>query len=194
MFKNNPKLDSDIKSIYSKPVAITSKSGTNVSVKKRKKGRGFPSQAQVQPPKMKKLMTTSNGSFSKNVQKMSTSRFSREGLIIPVTNQKLMANQVLPIYQNINEENFKSHLVMEGHSKPNIGSQISKTERAKLSYKQNRKGRGSVGNLLSGLPASNNTNHHYGMFFNTNSTVSLKLSNLVKFRIPIMLENQKTDL
>lgn len=54
MTNRQPKLENDIQSIYSKPVTIvTSKSSTNTSIKKRKKGRGFPSQHQVQAPKMK---------------------------------------------------------------------------------------------------------------------------------------------
>jgi hypothetical protein len=179
MANNRPRLESDIQSIYSKPIAIPSKTTSNVSLKKRKKGRGFPSQHQVQPPKMKKLMTTSNASFTRSKQ---TSRFSSDGLVVPIANSNNLGNHVLPIYQNINEEHFKNHILMEGVKKPQIKLKQQKTERAKVSLKSSRKGRGSMGSLISGLPNTTNNNHHYGGFFNTNTNVKKSKDGSVKDR------------
>ena len=80
--RNKGKLNNQksYKQIYSKPVTLNAKTN-NQGSKKRKKGRGFPSQPQVQPVKTKKLISGSNSSFSNTKKKISTARFSPADLM-----------------------------------------------------------------------------------------------------------------
>lgn len=105
--KNKPNQQKSYKHIYSKPITISSRAsnGTN---KKRKKGRGFPSQAQAQQFKNKKLISGSNASFSNMKKKTSTSRFSPAALVAPNMGKKTTKGVAFPSYQNINEGNFKN--------------------------------------------------------------------------------------
>ena len=125
-------------------------------------------------------MTTSNSSFLKN--SIST-KFNPDTLIIPVTNTKHLGNHVFPIYQNINEENFKNHILTESSkSHPKSNLKHPKTERARLPSKYSRRGKNSVGNMISEMPMGANTNHHYGVFFNTNSSVKKSKDGSIKDR------------
>jgi len=149
IFKDQqPKLHPDIQNIYSKPASIPSKSN-NPSIKKRKKGRGFPSQHEIQPTQMK-LILPSNVSFSNLKKKTSTSRFNQDGIVIPLGGQKQMHNHIFPSYQNINEDIFKNHIVNErSRGLPHDTAKHSKTERDKQLTRTNKKGRGSVGSLIT---------------------------------------------
>jgi ribosomal protein RSM22 (predicted rRNA methylase) len=156
------------KSIYSKPANLNTRN-TLQSSKKRKKGRGFQSQNQMQINGGKQENTRE---FSKLKRKTSTSRFSAEALTIPFVTNRNNNGLHLPNENNINVNNFKSHLVTEKYKNIDIHSKHRYTSKDRDTVQQtilkSRAGRGSSGSLITGLP-SGNTNHHYGLFFNTNS-------------------------
>jgi hypothetical protein len=160
--KFNPKkltVQKSYKSIYSKPANLNTRNTLQTS-KKRKKGRGFQSQNQMQID------------GGKPKRKTSTSRFSSEALSIPFVINRNSNGLHLPNENNINVNNFKSHLVTEKYKNIDTHSKHRYTSKDRDTVQQtilkSRAGRGSSGSLITGLP-SGNTNHHYGLFFNTNS-------------------------
>lgn len=143
---------------------------TNQSSKKRKKGRGFQSQNQMQINNDGKQ---SHRNLSNNKRKTSTSRFSPEILSVPLGTKRNSNGLSLPNEHNVNENNFKSHIVTEkykfndAHVKQRMSSKDRNT--VQQTILKSRTGRGSSGSLITGIPPSGNTNHHYGLYFNINT-------------------------
>ena len=94
-----------------------------------------------------------------------------------------MATSNRSIYQNINEENFKNHVLTESTKfYPKYYQKQPKTERARLPFKYSRRSMNSIGNMISGTPLESNNNHHYGMFINTNTSLKKCKDELIKDR------------
>jgi len=78
--------------------------------------------------------------------------------------------------QKLNERNFKKHIVTDRYKntdgRSSKGRFSSKERKHNLGRKipQSTRVKGSSGSVMSNLPTSVNTNHHYGLFFNTNNT------------------------
>ena len=89
---------------------------------KRKKGRGFPSQHQVQPFKAKKLILPANSSFSKMKRRTSSTRFGQDD---PLTGPLVghHAGVAFPSYQNLNENNFRNCILTE-RARPNENEKL----------------------------------------------------------------------
>lgn len=168
------------KSIYSKPLSLNTRMNSLIG-KKRKKGRGFPSQHQPQEVNKIMLVGPVNGSV-KVKRKTSTSRFNPEALIIPLVPKKSTYQDSnrphgysQPPFKHINEENFKNYIVPDTQrAGGNIASHKTrypsneKKSTIQLKSMKSKTGRGSMGSLMTGVPVSN---HHYGLFFNTNTNV-----------------------
>lgn len=174
------------KSIYSKPLSLNTRMNS-LTGKKRKKGRGFPSQHQPQEVNKIMLVGSVNGSV-KVKRKTSTSRFNPEAFVIPLVAKKStngwhitpsndncppLHGYVAPSFKQINEENFKNYIVPDTQrASENVSvpkNRYSSTDRkstVQLKSMKSKTGRGSMGSLMTGLPVSN---HHYGLLFNTNS-------------------------
>jgi len=99
-------------------------------------------------------------------RRTSSSRFSPDGLIIPFAGQQ-MAAQAFPSYQNINEDNFKNCIVTE-RGRQNADEKLNTKYGGSMN--KAKTGRGSMGSLMAGVPSANQ-NHHYGIFFTTNTSV-----------------------
>ena len=98
--------------------------------------------------------------------------------MIPIVSQKTVKNSVFPTYQNINEDKFKNWIVTEKRgSSTNEGfGKINTDNRGR----KTKYGRSSVGSLITGLPSTTNFNHHYGIFFNKNSSTKRSSDNSLK--------------
>lgn len=166
------------KSIYSKPMNLNTKN-VQQPLKRRKKGRGFQSQHQVQHVDRQAngnlLIGPSNGSTSSVKRKSSSSRFSPDALAMPIVKRGTNHGFRLPRNTSqgrINENNFKNHIVKEPkHSEQNLppkGRFSSHERKTTLSSMKIRSMRGTTGSIAAGIPISSNTNHHYGYMFNTN--------------------------
>ena len=161
-----------------------------MSSKKRKKGRGFQSQHQMHPKggrqsNGKLQIVPSVGGYSSARRKqtetssqqfstVSTSRFNPDSLGLTLIRKE--GNTFVPAKeQRLNERNFQNHIVTERYknneqksSKPRFSSKERKCT-LQVQQVKSTKARGNSGSVLSSLPSSNNMNHHYGIFFNTNS-------------------------
>lgn len=79
-------------------------------------------------------------------------------------------------HHKINEVNFKKCLVGDIKRKDtrtinNHYSNKDRNEIFKQSVYKSKTGRGSAGNLMAGVFTNSNSNHHYGVFFNTDAVM-----------------------
>lgn len=187
----NLKNTKSYKSIYSKKVNLNSRN-TNQSGKKRKKGRGYASQHQVEvivekqqngnlyigptiggySSARKKLTDSASQKFST----VTTSHFNPDSLGLTL-NKNESKVRIPAKEQRLNERNFKRHIVtdryknIEGRtSKGRFSSQDRKPKIGGKTIPKSTRVRGISGSVMSSLPSTTNNNHHYWLYFNTNNT------------------------